>query len=51
MVVFWLLVIIALVFAWFFLAPTFKFIGTYFWNLYENAEKQMTDEKEKDKNE
>jgi hypothetical protein len=37
------------VFAWFFLAPTFKFIGEYFATLYKNAKRQMENDNENEK--
>ena len=47
-VVFWLLVVIALVLLWFVLAFTFKPIGSFFTRLWNDALDAMEDDEEKE---
>ena len=45
-IVFYFLVIVAIIFLWFALAFLFKPIGKFFIRLYEDAKKEMETEKE-----
>lgn len=42
--VFWLFVIILAVFLWFLLSPTYKILGKFFGDLFENAKKEMSED-------
>lgn len=45
-IVFWLLVIVALVFLWFCLSFAFKGIGGFFLKLFNDAKEEITESKE-----
>lgn len=50
-IVFWFVIIIAMVFFWFALSPLFKYVGMFFRTIFDDAKEEMNEEYElKDKN-
>lgn len=49
-IVFWALIVLALIFLWFSLSHLFKDVGEWGLNLYHKAKEEMADDDEQDEN-